>query len=275
MGEEEGGRWNGERGSQTPQERLKREVAFLVPVVVAVGLFGRLASTDVAYTAVLTAVFLANLTARFILANQRHDWAFFLLGVAAGGGNDLASMANGVYSYTSVTIVPFLRGLMPLWMVLFWGQVFLVFRKVFQLPWARGEPFRKDGRLLGGWADARLLVDLVLVLLLRAAIYRTHAADPRIPAAIYGGAVAARFLAFPPRRNEWYLVAILPYAYSFEGLMVTFGLYVYEHPAFLGLPAWLLLWWAFLVPCLLKEVFDRLEFALGGAARGVGGRGNG
>ncbi|MHA1794051.1 MAG: hypothetical protein ACTSVI_15520, partial [Promethearchaeota archaeon] len=60
--------------------------------------------------------FLINLIIRFALINERGDWAFYLLGVLAGGGNDLLSMKSGVYSYTSITIIPFLNGLLPLWM---------------------------------------------------------------------------------------------------------------------------------------------------------------
>lgn len=228
----------------------------------AVGALGRLAVTDVRATIALTAIFGVNLAARFLLVNEPGDWAFFLFGVVGGGGNDLMSMVNGVYQYNSVTILPWLDGLMPAWMILFWGQVFLLFRKVFHVAWFRGAPFRKEGRLARGWVDERLVFDVILVVGLRAAIYATYAAAAWIAPAIYAIGVAIRLVAFPLRRNEWLIVAILPYAFCFEGLMVAFGLYTYVHPVFLGMPAWLFLWWVVLVPCLVKELCDRLEYGL-------------
>ncbi|MHA1733342.1 MAG: hypothetical protein ACTSU5_15455 [Promethearchaeota archaeon] len=247
---------------ETPEQALVAEITFLVVVVVAVGVFGRLAATSWHYTLALTLVFAVNLGVRFWLVNERGDWAFYLLGVVGGGGNDLMSMLNGVYSYTSVPMIPALRGLMPLWMILFWGQVFLLFRKVFHLRWFRGSPFARDGPLLWGWVDGRLAFDVALVVVLRAVIYKTYALPYWVPAAAYGIGVLARLVAFPLRRNEWLIVAVLPYAFCFEGLMVSFGLYVYVNPVFLGMPLWLFLWWVVLVPCLVKELFDRLEYLL-------------
>ncbi len=114
----------------TPEQRLIWEILFLFVIIITVSIFGRLASTNVIYTIIITIVFVINLIIRFVLLNEKGDWLFFLLGVLAGGGNDLMSMINGIYSYTSLTILPFLNGLLPLWMILFWGQVFLIFQKI-------------------------------------------------------------------------------------------------------------------------------------------------
>ncbi len=92
-------------------------------------------------------------------------------------------------------------------------------------------------------------------------IYSTFL-DPVIPGLVYGGAIFVRIVLFRPARNEWLIIAILPYAFMFEGLMVTFGLYQYYNPVFLGLPLWLMLWWIFLVPLVLKQVFDMIEYIL-------------
>jgi hypothetical protein len=245
----------------TPTQRLGAEVLFLLPIVVAVGIFGHLAKIGVVYTAILTIVFTITIIARFTLVNEKGDWIFFVLGIIAGGGNDLASQLNGIYHYTSITLLPFLHGLMPLWMFAFWGQVFLLFRKVFGISWLKGPGFAKDGRFLRGWLPTRLIVDIVVLVVLRVAIYHIYL-NPVLPAAIYGIVIAARLLIVRPRRNELLIMAILPYAFMFEGLMVSFGLYVYYNPVFMGLPAWLLLWWAFLVPLLLKQVFDMIEYAI-------------
>lgn len=245
----------------TPEQCLIWEIIFLLPIVITVGLVGFLAKIDVTYTWLLSLVFGVTLLIRFVTINEKGDWLFFLLGVLTGGGNDLMSMINGVYSYTSITILPFLNGLMPLWMILFWGQVFLIFRKIFHLQWFKGEDFQKDGFLLKGWVNTQLIVDLIILICLRIVIYNTYM-DPWLPAAIYAGAILIRFAIFHPKKNELLIIAILPYAFIFEGLMVKFGLYVYWHDHLLGMPLWLLLWWIFLVPIVLKEVFDRMEYFL-------------
>jgi len=245
----------------TPVRRLVTEIIFLLPIIIVVGIFGHLAAMNVTFTIVLTIVFTVNLIVRFLLVNQKGDWIFFVLGVAAGGGNDLISQINGIYHYTSLTVLPFLQGLLPLWMIAFWGQVFLLFRKVFHVSWFKGPGFSKDGRFLQGWFSTRLLVDIIVLVILRIAIYRLYL-DPVFPAAIYGSVIVTRLLLIHPGKNELLIMAILPYAFMFEGLMVTFGLYVYYNPVFMGLPAWLLLWWAFLVPLLLKQVFDMIEYAI-------------
>ncbi len=127
------------------RQRLMLEVIFLLPIIVAVAMFGRLAMQDVFFTVILSIIFMVNLVIRFLVANQHGDIFYFLLGIIAGGGNDLLSISNGVYDYTSLTVLPFLSHLMPIWMVAFWGQVFLLFRKIFNVDWFAGVPFKQPG----------------------------------------------------------------------------------------------------------------------------------
>lgn len=244
---------------KTPEHRLIWEAFFIIVITVTVGVFGRLANTDVFYTWIITCIFGINLIVRFILINEKGDWLFFLLGVLGGGGNDLMSMINGVYNYNSQTILPFLDGLLPLWMILFWGQIFLLFRKVFHLKWFKGDDFQKDGRFLRGWVDLQLIIDLVVLVSLRIVIYNFYL-DPLLPWIIYAIVLTVRFILIRPRLNELFIMLILPYAWIFEGLMVSFGFYEYYNPIFLGQPVWLYLWWLFLVPIFLKEIFDRAEY---------------
>jgi len=244
-----------------PGRRIAHEVLFMVPVIVAVGFFGQAAASDVAYTVVLTVVFAVTIVLRFLLINEKGDWLFFLVGIIGGGGNDMSSMINGVYNYTSLTVLPFLSGLMPAWMIAFWGQVFLLFRKLFNHPWFKGPGFKKDKELLRGWLSKKLLVDIILLVVLRIAIYQTYR-EPVLPAAIYGGIVLARLLVFRPQKHELRIICILPYAFAFEGLMVAFGLYEYYNPVFLGLPVWMFIWWTFLVPIVVKQAFDMIEYVL-------------
>ncbi len=245
---------------QTPQQRLMWEILFMLIPTAAVGFLARLAAEEVSFTIIMTVIFAVNLAFRFILVNARGDWIFYLLGVVAGGGNDLMSMLNGVYTYTSLDFIPFLSELIPLWMILFWGQIFLMFRKVFNLPWFKGEPFRRKGRYFKGWVDRKLIFDIVLLIMLRIVIYNTYDMEMWIPALIYAVLIGLRFALIPLRKNELALVAILPYAFLYEGLLVEFGLYQYINPVFLGMPLWLFLWWTFLIPTILKEVFDRIEY---------------
>ena len=245
-----------------PGRRVALEVMFMLPAIVAVGFFGRAAASDVIYTPILTIVFTVTIIIRFLLVNEKGDWIFFVIGIVGGGGNDMLSMINGVYNYTSMTVLPFLSGLMPCWMIAFWGQVFLLFRKLFNHPWFKGPGFKKDKELLRGWLSKKLLVDVILLVVLRIAIYRTYL-DPILPWLIYGGIVLARFLVFRPQKHELRIIGILPYAFAFEGLMVAFGLYVYYNPVFLGLPVWMFIWWTFLVPIVVKQLFDMAEFVLG------------
>jgi hypothetical protein len=245
---------------ETPEQRLIAEIWFLFIMIIVFGLFGMYSSIDVTFTIIITICVIINLILRFLVANQKGDWLFFLLGVAGGGGNDFISMINGVYYYTAIPIIPNLA--LPLFMWLFWGQVFLLFRKIFNLSWFKGEEFRKDGFLAKGWVDKKIIFDIGLIISLRIVIYNTYLLDFWIPSLCYAIGLSIRFLIFPPKKNEFLIIVILPYAFLFEGLLVLFGLYIYYNPIFLGQPLWLFIWWVFLVPIFLKEIFDRCEFLL-------------
>lgn len=247
---------------EIPEQRVVAEAWFIIIMTIAVAIFGGAAAHNMIYTIILTIIFCINILIRFVVANEKGDWMFFLFGVIGGGGNDLMSMINGVYNYTSITIMPFLNGLLPLWMIFFWGQIILLFRKVFNLEWFKGKEFQKDGELLNGWIDKQLIFDIVVLIVLRTIIYNTYQLDFWIPALFYSIGIGIRFLIFPPKRNQLLIFAILPYAFCFEGLMVVFGLYVYYNPVFLGMPIWLFLWWIFLVPIFVKEIFERMEYLL-------------
>ena len=247
---------------KTPRQRLSAEVFFLIIMTIIIGLFGRASSENVLFTIIITVFFIINLSLRFLITYEKGDLYFFIFGVIAGGGNDLMSMINGVYNYTSITIIAWLSGLLPMWMILFWGQIILLFRKVFNLKWFKGNRYQKDGSWFSGWVDNKLILDIILLICLRIIIYNTYTMDFWIPSLIYGLAIVFRFLLYRPKKNELLIIFILPYAFLFEGLMVSFGLYVYINPIFLGMPLWLFLWWIFLVPIVLKEIFDRMEYII-------------
>ncbi len=221
------------------------ELVFLAAAVVAVAFFCR-------NTPVMSALAAAVISARFILIGRRYDWIFLLIGVVAGGGNDMLSMMKGVYRYLpphelSIPI--------PLWMLLFWGYVFVAFRQLFALPAFRGDGF-------GGkpWAiDARLIADLAVVIAFRIIIYHFVRHEP-IPTIGYASVLALRLLVIPPKARDWKLMAVVMVAGpAYEALLILFGLYFYYDPVFLGMPAWLLIYWAFIIPIFMKGIFDRVE----------------
>ncbi len=164
-------------------------------------------------------------------------------------------MARGVYYYTpphelSVPI--------PLWMLVFWGHIFVFFRHLFKLP-----AFRNTALNENPWKiDTRLTADIFTYLVLRAVIYRFVHDEP-LPTMAYSIILLARILILPPQKNEWRLMGVVMLiGPAYEAALIKFGLYVYYNPVFLGMPAWLLLYWAFMLPIFTKGIFDRVEGSL-------------
>ncbi|TFF87852.1 MAG: hypothetical protein EU549_04055, partial [Promethearchaeota archaeon] len=131
---------------ETPIQRVIVEICFLIIFIIIFGIFGRNAQTDVIYSIIITISCVITIALRFILLNEKGDWLFFIFGVILGGGNDFLSMIRGIYYYTAIPIIPNLA--LPLFMWIFWGWGFLLFRKIFNITWCRGEKFQKDGRFL-------------------------------------------------------------------------------------------------------------------------------
>jgi len=72
-----------------------------------------------------------------------------------------------------------------------------------------------------------------------------------------------RLLVIPPKKHEWLLIlAVMLLGPPFEAALIGFGLYVYFDPVLGGMPAWLLIYWIFAMPILLKGIFDRIEWGL-------------
>jgi len=197
----------------------------------------------------------ATIIVRFLVIRRRHDWVFFLLGFLLGGGNDYLSMARDVYRYTPTTFLPVP---IPFWMLVFWGQIFVAFRQLFRLPVFAGEPL--EGK---AWRpDLRLIADVSVFVILRVLIYMFVRQEP-IPTIVFASVVLLRFIVVPPKKNEWLLVAVtVVLGLSYEAALIAFGLYVYYDPVFLGMPAWLMIYWAFMIPLFMKGIFDRIETSL-------------
>ena len=206
-------------------------------------------------TPMMSAVIGVNIAARFLLIGRRYDWIFFLIGFICGGGNDLMSMIKGVYYYTPEHLLP---APIPIWMLVFWGHIFVAFRQLFRLPALGLSPVPDPP-----WkVDRRLVTDLVTVVALRIIIYNFVQQEP-VPAIGYAAAIVLRVLALPPRKNEWLAMAVVvPLGVLYEAALIGLGLYVYFDPVFLGMPAWLIIYWVFMLPLFIKGIFDRIEVAL-------------
>ncbi len=251
MPSEDGSATDGERGT-VPESTDLRQVLldffFLATAAVFMGFFGQ-------NTPLMSVLIGVNIVARFLLIRRRYDWVFFLVGFVLGGGNDLASMARDVYRYTPTTILPVP---IPFWMLVFWGQIFVAFRQLFQLPVFQSKPVSGNP-----WRpDLRLIVDISVFIILRVMIYFFVKHEPA-PTIIFAAVVLVRLIVIPPRKNEWLLIAVcVVLGLSYEAVLIALGLYVYYDPVFLGMPAWLMIYWVFMIPIFAKGIFDRLEVTL-------------
>jgi hypothetical protein len=122
-------------------------------------------------TPLISALICVNIIARFILIGRKYDWVFFLIGFVLGGGNDLVSMLTHVYRYTPPQI---LHMPIPFWMLVFWGQILVAFRQLFQLPVFQGPPVKGNPWRI----DFRLIADITTFIALRIIIYNFVRHEP-------------------------------------------------------------------------------------------------
>lgn len=192
------------------------------------------------------------LIARFSLLYRRGDLIVFLLGILLGGGNDVISMWKGVYWYTPSTLLPVP---IPAWMVIFWGEAFLFFRRLMRYP-----TFLADETIVHR-IDLPMALDLIMLLPLKMMLYRC-AAIPWVPDVLFAMALLLRYLIVPPMPHERrLLLTILILGPFYEALLIYSGLYVYQHGIFLGMPLWLIVYWIYIFR-ILKAFQDRLELRL-------------
>lgn len=188
--------------------------------------------------------------------------AVFAVCAVAGGFNDWNTVdRHGVYRYlVESDLAP--RSTIPSWMWLYWG---LILRLMLTLTRWRAlyPPEQPRNTVWLGFrqvesARLKVALEIALVLLTRQAIYRLYL-DPVwswLPffAAL---ALAAALLRF--RAYEWKLVALAlllgPLA---EGALIRLaGLHRYELGVFLGVPMWIILWWALGV-VILQDWWGRM-----------------
>lgn len=241
------------RTETTTYRQVGFEMIFLAAVLVALKFF-------VHNTAAMSVFIAVNIILRFALIGRKGDLIFFLIGFVAGGGNDYLSMVKDVYYYTPEHILP---APIPVWMLFFWGHIFVAFRQLFQLPPFQGGPHGPHPWKL----DFRLVLDIATAIVLRIIIYNFVRQEP-IPTLGYAGVLVLRLVILPPKRNEWLLMIVATaLGVLYEGGLIGLGLYVYYDAVFLGMPAWLIIYWTFILPILMKGLFDRIETSL--ALRGT------
>lgn len=234
------------RAYQATLGELLSEAAVLIITALAICLFSQ-------NTKVMSIVFALIIIFRFVLLNRRGDIIFFLMGVILGGGNDLMSMWKGVYYYTPSTILPVP---IPVWMLFFWGEIFIFFRKLI-----RYGPFLRSATLAKRLLKLPFALDLILFAIFRIIIYR-YASEPWLPDALFAGIFAMRILLLPPTTDERKLmIAILFIGPVYEIALIRCGLYVYQNGFIWGLPLWLIIWWVFIIR-VFKAIIDRIEYAI-------------
>lgn len=200
----------------------------------------------------MTVIIPGLIAVRFLFLYRRGDVAIFVLGLVLGGGNDIMSMWKEVYFYTPETSLPVP---IPLWMVLFWGEAFLFFRRLMRFP-----TFVAD-QSVSFPVDLPLVLDLAILIPLKMALYRTASVDWQ-PDAIFAAALLIRYIIAPPLRHERrLLLTILVLGPLYEIVLVWSGLYVYQHGIVFGMPLWLVVYWLYIFR-VLKAIIDRFELSL-------------
>ncbi len=228
---------------RTTLPELLAEAGVLLFIALMVAFFG-------SNTKAMSGIVVAVIGARFVMLRRRGDLVIFIAGVVLGGGNDLLSMWRGVYWYTPPTILPVP---IPVWMLFFWGEAFLFFRRLMRFGPFLG-PEEGSARLL----DRAFLLDLAILIPLKMVLYRT-AAIPWLPDAFFASVLLVRYLILPPARHERrLLLTILVLGPFYEILLIAAGLYVYQHGILLGMPLWLAVYWLYIFR-VLKALIDWME----------------
>ncbi len=231
------------RRYQSTFPELLAEAGVLLFIALMVAFFG----SNTKAMSLIVAVVIAG---RFAVLRRRGDVVIFLAGLLLGGGNDLLSMWRGVYWYTPPTILPVP---IPVWMLFFWGEAFLFFRRLMRFGPFLG-PEAGSARLL----DRAFLLDLAILIPLRAVLYQT-AAIPWVPDVFFATVLLVRYLILPPARHERrLLLTILVLGPFYEILLIAAGLYVYQHGVLFGMPLWLAIYWIYIFR-VLKALADWME----------------
>ena len=231
----------------TTNSALLLDVGAIAAASVAVCLF---ADRPVLMGALIPTLMATRLAvwARLPGPSRRHglplELAALLSCTVLGGLNDWMSVVrHRVYDYTVPVLVPEL-GSIPLWMLLYWGQILrslatlCAWRGLGPSP---GEP--RDQGLIRA-PGLRLLVLLGLVLVTRQCIYRWYA-EPLLSWLPFSLALIVYGVALGVGRPELRLAALIASVGPLVeiGYIQLGGLHRYHLGWLAGVPIWLVLWW--------------------------------
>jgi len=229
-----------------------REIALDGATIAVVSSAICLAADRVALMTVLLPSVIAVRTALWAWWHRGEGWrgevAFLAICTAIGGFNDWNTVVHHrVYAYTVPHLLPAVSSI-PLWMLLYWGMIlrflFTLTRWRVMAPRARPSDAVRLGVRRADSPALKVALQLVLVVVTRQCIYRTHD-DPVwswVPFLVAG----ALYLAlFPPGRAELRLAAMaLVLGPAVEVLYIQVGgLHRYALGWVGGVPLWIALWW--------------------------------
>jgi hypothetical protein len=207
----------------------------------------------------------------------RVEVAFFAVCTAIGAFNDWSSVVRyRIYDYT----VPYDLEIstIPLWMLLFWG---MILRFVATLArWSRLHPLVcSDDRLVGlaprsVRPGVRVVALVAFVLITRAGIYRWYD-EPIWSWLPFAVALVVYPLLFPIGRGDLALAGLAVVAGPLIEILYigVGGLHRYHQGVLAGVPVWIVLWWALIVPIwrdLSFRITSLLVRLLGGPATSEG-----
>ncbi|MCL4233690.1 MAG: hypothetical protein KJ042_04130 [Deltaproteobacteria bacterium] len=174
--------------------------------------------------------------------------AFFALCTVLGAFNDWNTVdRHRVYEYLVSSDLAWSS--VPLWMMLFWGQILRTMATAAE--WARGDgetSVAREPRRSAFGAAGRIAVMLALVAVTRQCVYRLwdHPFWSWLPFAV---AIAVYALVLHVTRTERRLAVIaLTVGPAFEAALIGLGgLHRYSLGWFFGVPLWIVLWWVLAV----------------------------
>jgi hypothetical protein len=215
-----------------PSLRSWRRILALDAAVLAVHfacalVLGRQGAVVFAIVAVVTGI-------RLVMVRDWRHIAVFFVGVVLGAGADALQVTCGTYTYAHPSLGP-----LPAYMLVTWGQIFLLLLSVLSLA-NEHEPGWPPGRPRPALATVNWAVATAAVCLLHAAPWSVAATC---------AAMSAIVLIADRRTGDGVLCLLAAWlGPAAEGILVTGGVYTFSTPTVAGLPVWHPFYW---VACIL------------------------
>ena len=246
-------------------------VAIDAAVVAAVSIAICIASHNLVFmTVFVPAVILLRMLLLWSISKKQNvnikaEMVFLAICTLLGGFNDWNTVVNkGVYVYTVPHFFTFSS--IPLWMLLFWGMILRFFARFARWS-ALGPPDKASNIVHIGnsqidSAAVKVIVELLIVLLTRMAIYKLymHPVFSWLP--FLAGLALALYLFKPLAHDYKLLIAFLVIGPFIEALYIQVGdLHYYHLGWFAGVPLWIIVWWMLII-MIWKDLALRIESTL-------------